>query len=80
MAQSKENGGLGFRDLYIFNRAMLSRQVWCSLLDPHSLCARVLNARYFLDGNLLKGTSKPDISYTWRIILKGAHLVKQGII
>lgn len=53
----KNRGGMGFRDLHSFNLAMLAKQVWRLLAEPESLCARVLRARYFPDGNLQKATT-----------------------
>lgn len=76
----KRDGGLGFRDLYAFNLAMLARQAWRILHNPSSLCARVLSAKYFLDGNILNAKGVCGMSYVWCSILKGVKLLKQGII
>ncbi|KAK1650817.1 hypothetical protein QYE76_068622 [Lolium multiflorum] len=80
LSQPKCEGGLGFRDLHIFNMAMLARQGWRLLLNPDSLCAKVLCARYFPNGNILDAVPAPGISYTWRSILRGVALLKEGLI
>jgi len=48
----KEKGGLGYRDLHMFNLAMLARQAWRLIQSPDSLCARLLRAKYWPDGDL----------------------------
>jgi hypothetical protein len=80
LVKPKEEGGLGFRDLYGFNIAMLARQGWRMLVNPESLCARVLKARYFPNSSILKATASQGISYSWRSILKGVRLLKEGLI
>lgn len=80
LTKSKSQGGLGFRDIHNFNNNMLSRQVWRLIQLPESLCARVLRARYFPDGNIMVAQATEDISYAWRSLLHGLELVKQGYI
>jgi hypothetical protein len=80
LSKPKSEGGLGFRDLYGFNLAMLARQGWRMLMNPESLCAKVLKARYFPNSSILQATATPGISYSWRSILKGINLLKEGLI
>jgi hypothetical protein len=49
-------------------------------LPPIPLIVRVLRAKYFPNGNILEAVAAPGISYTWRSILKGLALLKEGLI
>jgi hypothetical protein len=80
ISRNKSAGGLGFRDLHIFNLAMLAKQSWRLLKFPESLCATVLKSKYFPDSSILEATPKQGMSYTWRSILKGCELMKEGIV
>jgi hypothetical protein len=80
MIKPKKEGGLGFRDIHGFNMAMLCKQAWRLLHNPESLCARVLRAKYFHGRSCLEATPRHGMSYTWRSILKGFDLLKQGLI
>lgn len=65
LLQSKEEGGLGFRDICAFNLAMLAKQGWRLLENPDSLCAQVLKAKYFANTSVLEAKPKMGMSYTW---------------
>jgi ribonuclease HI len=80
LTKPKAEGGLGLREIYAFNLAMLARQGWRILQNPDSLCAQVLGAKYFPDGNCLNATASAGMSYTWRSILKGLEVLKKGLI
>jgi hypothetical protein len=80
LIKPKGEGGLGFRDIHAFNIAMLSRQVWRLMENPDSLCAKLLKAKYYPNTDVLQALPQENMSYTWRSILHGVELVKEGII
>ena len=47
LCSGKSACGLGFRDLSLFNQAMLTKQCWRLIKWPNSLVARVVKGRYF---------------------------------
>jgi hypothetical protein len=71
---------MGFRDLESFNRALLAKQVWRLLLEPESLCAKVLRARYYPNGKLYNARLKSGSSYTWQSIMAGLECFKRRYI
>jgi hypothetical protein len=72
----KNEGGMGFRDFHSFNLAMFAKQVWRLIDTPDSLCARVLQAKYYPDGNILKAGPKASSSFTWQSIVAGITTFK----
>lgn len=53
MCRPKQYGGMGFRNLYDFNRALLAKQVWRMIYDQSSLMTQVLKARYFKNDDIM---------------------------
>jgi hypothetical protein len=76
----KNEGGMGFRDLHSFNLAMLAKQVWRLIDASNSLCARILRAKYYPDGDILKAGPKAGSSFTWQSIVAGIETFKRGCI
>lgn len=59
----KSEGGLGFRDLTNFNKALLAKQVWRIIEFRNSLVARVLKARYFKYMDIMEAPLSSNPSY-----------------
>ena len=76
----KSKSGMGFRDMRAFNQALLAKQAWRLLHTPDSLCARLLRAKYYPNGNLLDTVFPGSGSEVWKGILHGLELIKKGVI
>jgi hypothetical protein len=80
MCVGKRDGGMGFRHHDDFNQALLAKQAWRLVTSPESLCAKVLRARYYKQGSIMDAKCPKRGSYTWRSILYGRDLLKEGLI
>lgn len=77
MCMPKVKGGLGFRDLYGFNIALLGKHCWNFINNPHSLVSRVYKARYFSDTHMLNAKKGQNPSFIWQgIMTTKSELVK----
>ena len=76
----KAQGGLGFRDFRAFNQALLARQEWRLLINPNSLCAQVLKARYYPEGRLEDTVFSGNASPMWQAVQYGLELLKKGLV
>ncbi|XP_074372587.1 uncharacterized protein LOC141713189 [Apium graveolens] len=79
MCTSKNDGGLGFRDIFGFNIALLSKQYWKLIHEPLSLLARMLKAKYYLNTSFLQADRKGGASYTWSGIWEAKEEMKKGL-
>lgn len=67
VAQSKQAGGLGIRDLWDFNISLIAKQGWRFLKHPHSLLAQVYRAKYYRKASFLEAKKHRQSSYAWKV-------------
>ncbi|GJS08077.1 reverse transcriptase [Tanacetum coccineum] len=78
MCVSKFRGGMGFRHLGLFNRALIANQVWRLITSPSTLSARLLKARYFPRSSFFDANIGYRPSYIWRSFVAVKDLVHRG--
>ncbi|KAL8126745.1 hypothetical protein AgCh_013868 [Apium graveolens] len=66
ISYAKSRGGLGFKDLYGFNIALLGKHVWSFMHDTNTLVSRLFKARYFPSSTVLKASIGNRPSFIWR--------------
>ena len=69
---------MGFKDLSLFNDALLAIQTWRLLHDKSSLFYRVFKAKYFPNTLVMEAKIPANSSYAWKSIMKGRNVIKQG--
>lgn len=75
---SKEEGGLGFRDLKAFNLALLAKQGWQLQTCQNTLLYKVYKARYFPHGDFITAELGNCPSFAWRSIFSAQSIVRKG--
>ncbi|XP_027152078.1 uncharacterized protein LOC113752144 [Coffea eugenioides] len=80
MARKRNEGGLGFKDLEAFNKAMLGKQVWRILTKPNLLVSKVLKAKYFPKESILHCNPPKSASWIWQGLMGARSLLDKGLI
>ena len=70
----KSFGGIGFRRIHEFNLAFLCKQGWKLMMEPTSLVARLLKARYYPQSSFLHSSLGHSIWATKNILSKYSKL------
>jgi hypothetical protein len=80
LASPKARGGMGFRNLEMFNLALLGKHGWRLITHPDSLCARILKTKYYPDTDFMQAIVPQSSSATWRAIVAGREALAMGML
>ncbi|XP_074336668.1 uncharacterized protein LOC141673834 [Apium graveolens] len=78
MSEPKYKGGMGFRNMYGFNIALLGKHIWRCIQNPELLVTRVLKARYFSDSSILEARKGINPSFVWMSIWQAKEKLSAG--
>ena len=79
LCKPKSEGGLGFKNLALFNDALLAKQAWRLLHNKDSLFYRIFKSKFFPHGSIMNAPACSQGSYAWKSLLKGREVLKKGL-
>ena len=68
---------MGFKDLALFNDALLAKKTWRLLQNTNSLFYRVFKFKFFPRCSIMEATEYQLSLYAWRRILIGREVLKE---
>ena len=71
----KHLGGLGFRDVRLFNQALIAKIAWRLITKPECLLSCILLEKYCHNASFLKVAPAASSSHGWKGILWGKELL-----
>ncbi|KAL6192213.1 hypothetical protein ACLB2K_038598 [Fragaria x ananassa] len=77
LCKRKLEGGIGFKDLHTYNKALLTKQCWKLINRPNSLWGKIMKARYFPNSNFLKAKKGSRPSWVWNSLLAGRETISE---
>jgi ribonuclease HI len=78
LSKPKKNGGMGFRGLSDFNKALLGKHCWRLLMGEDSLMGRVFKSRYYPRTSFLEAKIGYQPSYAWRSMQSAKDVIDLG--
>ena len=78
LCKPKDFGGIGFKQLHLFNISMLGKQMWNLFIHPNSFVAKILKARYFPRSSVLDASLGSNPNFIWRSIMAAKDIVIKG--
>ena len=75
----KCQGGLGFKEIGSFNKALVAKQGWRIIQSPDSLMAKVVKEKDFHEGTFLDAHLGSCPPYLWRSLIWSRDLLVKGL-
>ena len=79
MCDPKSEGGMGFKELSLFNEALLAKQTWQLLHNKNSLFYRVFKSRFFPNCSIMEAKEGHGGSNAWKSNQKGRGVIRRGV-
>ncbi|XP_074301324.1 uncharacterized protein LOC141632703 [Silene latifolia] len=79
LCRPKDMGGLGFRDFFKMNQALLGKQACRLLTSQNCLWARLMQSKYYYGKSFLDAELGDNPSYTWRGIIGAREVLLKGL-
>src|ERR1044072_584443 len=76
--KTKEEGGLGVRDMEGSNTTLLGKAVWSMIHEPGKLWVQVLTNKYLSTSSVLQVSPKANASPIWNGLLKTRDKLRSG--
>lgn len=78
LSRCKGKGGMGFRDLETFNKALLAKQGWKLVSGAPSLFRRLFKRKYFPHTSFWRANVSNQASWAWKSIAWARDLLCKG--
>ncbi|KAL9691395.1 hypothetical protein QQ045_011817 [Rhodiola kirilowii] len=79
LCKDKMDEGVGFKELSIFNDALLAKQIWRLMEKLENLVSRLLRMKYYRDSSPISCKLRNRPSLVWRSIWTAGQNIKQWI-
>ena len=78
LCKPKGEGGLGFKDIYASNLALLVKQGWWLIQQQSSVASLIFKARYYPQTDFPMALVKTNSSYYWKCLRDAHKIIRVG--
>ncbi|XP_059663811.1 uncharacterized protein LOC132309531 [Cornus florida] len=79
LCKSKNEGGLGFKNVEAFNLALLAKLTWRMETGDDTLRFKSFKSKYFKNCNFVDAPHKSGASWVWKSILSAREIIQKGM-